>query len=347
MARMLTLGDTVGHYEIERELGRGGMGVVYLARDSRLDRRVALKVLSPEIGGDSVFRARFAREMKIAASAEHPNIVPVYEANADADPIFIVMRYVPGDDLRTVLDRDRSRGVGLEAASRLAVQLGSALDHAHAQGLVHRDVKPGNVLVAGTPDQPHYYLTDFGLAREAASVSGLTNTGQWMGTIDYVAPEQFNGGLISARTDIYAMGCLLFELTTGAVPYPGSVMQTLFAHATEPFPSVGAAAGRHTEHVDAVLARATAKDPADRFASAGDLARASADAAGGRHTAAPDRVVATGVALSGMRTRDERPTFVAPTEAGRVVRREPATPLEAPTLVNRAARRRWSTGDGP
>jgi tRNA A-37 threonylcarbamoyl transferase component Bud32 len=301
MPRTLAAGESIGHYVLEDELGRGGMGVVFLAHDTRLDRRVALKVLEPELSEDVTFRARFAREMKIAASAEHPNIVPVYEASLDTDPAFIAMRYIDGDDLRTVLDRHSGTGLDSTTAARLALQLGAALDDAHAHGLVHRDVKPGNVLIAGRPDEPHLYLSDFGLAREASSDSGLTNTGQWMGTIDYVAPEQLDGGLISARTDIYAMGCLLYELVTGSVPYAGTVARKLFAHTSEPFPSVGATGGAHAAAIDAVLSRASAKDPSSRFASAGDLARAFAAALRGERTERTDRTVATGVALAGMR----------------------------------------------
>jgi serine/threonine-protein kinase len=297
------VGDAFGRYRLDREIGRGGMGVVFLAQDMQLDRPVALKVISPDVGEDEQFRTRFAREMRIAAQLEHPNIVPVHEAGEIDGLLFIAMRYVNGEDLRSLLSRHRA--LELARAATLAVQLGAALDGAHARGLVHRDVKPANILIGGTPDGPHVYLSDFGLAREAASDSGLTNTGQWMGTIDYVAPEQLDGGVVSARTDIYAMGCVLFEMVTGGVPFTGTIARKLYAHTHEKLPSVGAAGGRFVGPLDDVLSRASAKNPDERYASAGDLGRAFAAATHGEGLL-QERSVATGVALSGMVTR-ERP----------------------------------------
>jgi serine/threonine-protein kinase len=294
------VGDAFGRYRLDREIGRGGMGVVFLAQDMQLDRPVALKVISPDVGEDEQFRMRFAREMRIAAQVEHPNIVPVHEAGEIDGLLFIAMRYVTGEDLRSLLSRYRT--LELPRAATLALQLGAALDAAHARGLVHRDVKPANILIGGTPDEPHVYLSDFGLAREAASDSGLTNTGQWMGTIDYVAPEQLDGGVVSARTDIYSMGCVLFEMVTGEVPFTGTIARKLYAHTHETLPSVGAAGGRFVGPLDDVLSRASAKNPEERYASAGDLGRAFAAATHGEGLL-QERSVATGVALSGMATR--------------------------------------------
>ena len=263
---------TIGRYRLDGELGRGGMGVVYAAYDVQHGRAVALKVISPEIVQDEEFAARFQREARIAVSLEHPHVVPVYETGEEDGALFIAMRRVDGPDLGKVV-RDAG-ALSLERVVRLTRQIGLALDAAHAEGLVHRDVKPGNVLLAGTDDEEHAYLTDFGLAREAASDSGLTNTGQWMGTADYVAPEQIEGGTVSARTDVYSLGCVVFELLTGDIPFTGLLVRKLFAHSQDPVPSIGHVAGPNSGRIDEVLARATEKVPADRFLSAGDLGRA-------------------------------------------------------------------------
>ncbi|MEA2217680.1 MAG: hypothetical protein QOJ35_306 [Solirubrobacteraceae bacterium] len=291
---------TIGRYRLDGELGRGGMGVVYAAFDVRQGRAVALKVISPEIARDEAFAARFQREARIAISLEHPNVVPVYETGQEGGALFIAMRRVDGEDLGKVV-----RGTGplpVDRVVRLARQIGSALDAAHARGLVHRDVKPGNVLLTGTGDEEHAYLTDFGLAREAASESGLTNTGQWMGTADYVAPEQIEGGTVSAVTDVYSLGCVLFELLTGDVPFTGLLMRKLFAHSQYALPTIGDVAGPNSGRIDEVLARATEKQPPLRYPSAGDLARALAAAAAGRPAPLNERSVATGAALTGLDT---------------------------------------------
>ena len=289
---------TIGRYRLDGELGRGGMGVVYAAYDVQHGRAVALKVISPEIVQDEEFAARFQREARIAVSLEHPHVVPVYETGEEDGALFIAMRRVDGPDLGKVV-RDIG-ALSVERVVRLTRQIGSALDAAHAKGLVHRDVKPGNVLLTGTDDEEHAYLTDFGLAREAASDSGLTNTGQWMGTADYVAPEQIEGGTVSARTDVYSLGCVVFELLTGDIPFTGLLVRKLFAHSQDPLPSIGHVAGPNSGRIDEVLARATEKVPADRFLSAGDLGRALAAAAAGRPAPGNERTVATGAALTGL-----------------------------------------------
>ena len=291
---------TVGRYRLDGEVGRGGMGVVYAAYDLQQGRPVALKVISPEIGRDVGFAARFRREARIAVSFEHPHVVPVYETGQDGDTLFIAMRRIDGEDLGEVV---RNEGP-LEVARvvRLARQIAMALDAAHARGIVHRDVKPANVLLAEMGDEEHAYLTDFGLAREAGSETGLTNTGQWMGTADYVAPEQIEGGTVSARTDVYSLGCVLFELLTGDVPFEGILIRKLLAHSRDALPSIGSVAGPRSARLDAVLARATQKDPERRFLSAGDLSRALAAAAAGAPAPASEQSVATGAALRGLRT---------------------------------------------
>ncbi len=262
----------IGRYLLQEEIGRGGMGVVYAALDETLGRRVALKLLRP--GGpddDAALGDRFAQEMQIAVALEHPNIVPVHETGTEDGVRYIAMRLVPGEDLGAVIRREGA--LPPVRVARLGRQIASALDAAHARGLVHRDVKPGNVLLTGEGDEEHAYLTDFGLTREADG--GLTQTGQWIGTVDYAAPEQIEAAPLSARTDVYALGCVFFHMLTGQLPFQGSFAAKATAHATAPLPPVGLP-GALGEQVDRVLAVATAKDPERRQASAGALARALA-----------------------------------------------------------------------
>jgi len=294
----LTPGDTFGRYRIDGHLGEGGMGTVYLAQDVPIGRPVALKVISAQLARDEEFRRRFVREARIAATLEHPHVVPVYEIGEQDGLLFIAMRRVPGRDLRSLVVE--LGALPPQRVAHLARQVGAALDAAHAAGLVHRDVKPANVLLTGEAEDEHAYLTDFGLSRDVSSDSGLTNTGQWMGTVDYVAPEQLRGEPIDARSDVYAMGCLLFECLTGRVPYVGVLAAKLHQHASAPPPSATAVRPDLPAEVDAVLARALAKDPNDRYKSAGDLGRALDAALLGRAMPIVDRTVATGAALAGI-----------------------------------------------
>jgi predicted Ser/Thr protein kinase len=265
-----------GAYDVQREVGRGGMGVVYLAIDRRLGRRVALKVIVPELAADPQFRQRFEREARVAATLEHPHVVPVYEAGEHDGSLFIAMRFIDGRDLATEV-RDHGR-LAPDRLGRIVLQVAGALDAAHRSGVVHRDVKPANVLLTGSDEDEQAYLTDFGLTREAAAESGLTLTGQWVGTVDYAAPEQILGEPTDARSDVYALGCLAFQSLTGAPPFQGAPAARLFAHMNEPPPSACAARPELDPEVDATLARALAKKPAERFQSAGDLGRAAAAA---------------------------------------------------------------------
>ncbi|CAN5477748.1 hypothetical protein BH20ACT18_BH20ACT18_09830 [soil metagenome] len=289
----LIVGDVVGGHELEELIGRGGMGVVYRARHVLLDRTVALKLLAPEFAHDVEFRTRFERESRVAAALDHPNVVPVHDAGEDDGRLFITMRYVDGTDLREMIS---SRGgLPAELAAEIVAQVGSALDAAHAHGLVHRDVKPANVLVADAR-APHVYLSDFGLTKRSASSSGLTGSGLMVGTLDYMSPEQF-AGEADARTDVYALGCVLFEALTGRVPFPREMApQTMWAHMSEPPPAVEGAVG---DAFDPVIARALAKKPADRFPSTGDLGRAALAAAQGRSDVVTERSVAVGDAAPG------------------------------------------------
>jgi streptogramin lyase len=270
-------GTTLGVYEIQARIGRGGMGEVYLARDMRLARPVALKVLPERFAEDERFRERLLRESRLAASLDHPNVVPVYDAGEADGRLFIAMRYVEGADLRALL---RSGGA-LEPARTVAIagQVAQALDAAHRRGLVHRDVKPSNVLLDQQGDRDHAYLADFGLTHSGRA-DGPSDA-QLTGTPDYVAPEQIRGDQIDGRADQYALGCLLFECLTGSLPFrQGSEVATIFAHLEEPAPSASERRDGLAAAVDAVLERAMAKEPAQRFDTCRELVDAAHDALG-------------------------------------------------------------------
>ena len=271
------------------------MGVVYLAEQVRLRRWVALKLIVPELAEDEEFRRRFERESQMAASLDHPNVVPVYEAGEADGALFISMRYVEGSDLRRLIRGGAMRRrIARPGWSRSS---GRRLDAAHARGLVHRDVKPANVLVTGAAGAEHVYLTDFGLTKHVSSQSGITHTGQWVGTLDYVAPEQISGGPLDARVDVYSLGCVLFESLTGQVPYPrDSDVAKMYAHLNEPPARVSQLAPLAGPAFDAVIDRALAKEPGQRYPSTGDLGRAAQAAAQGQRNTAPERSVAAGSA---------------------------------------------------
>jgi serine/threonine protein kinase len=293
----LSEGDEFAGYRVERRLGRGGMGVLYLAVEPGLERRVALKLIAPEAAADEVFARRFAEESRIAASIEHPNVVPIYAAGEEGGVPFIAMRYVSGSDLGRRLAR-AGRLEPAEAAALIA-QVGNGLDAIHAAGLVHRDVKPANVLLGGAGGEDHAYITDFGVARNVATESGLTQTGRFVGTLDYVAPEQISGGEVDARADVYALGCLLFKLLTGEVPFPkDGEAARLYAHLNDPPPAPSLYATQVPMALDDVVIRAMSKQPGDRYPSAGDLGRAAVAALSGSKPDLPERTVATGAAAT-------------------------------------------------
>src|SRR6266496_5858943 len=280
------IGMRVAGYRIESVIGRGGMGVVYLAEDLSLQRRVALKLLPPDLSQDAKFRDRFVRESRLAASLDHPNIVPIFEAREADGQLYIAMRYVQGMDLKSLIQRDGA--LGLERALWILTQVASALDAAHGAGLVHRDVKPGNILIA-TAQEPgsaeHVYLSDFGLTKRTASDSGVTATGQFVGTLDYAAPEQFEGGPLDARTDVYSLGCVFYECLTGEVPYRRENEAGLvYAHLLAPPPKVTEKRPELPPKLDSVIAKAMAKSPDERFLTAGQLARAARQAVPGAAT---------------------------------------------------------------
>ena len=249
--------------------------MVYRVTSVELDQPFALKVLAPEVAGDEAFRRRFMREIRIAASLRHPNIVPVHNADEHEGLLFLVMDYVPGTDLEYVIRQSRS--IEARRATSVLAQVASALDAAHDRGLVHRDVKPGNILIAPGEDGERAYVTDFGLAKRfhgAESTTALTKTGVAVGTVGYMSPEQITGRRTDGRADIYALGCVYFQMLTGAAPYGEyeSVMTTLFAHVNEEAPSLPERLAASYPGLDAVIARAMAKDPDDRYASASAFA---------------------------------------------------------------------------
>jgi serine/threonine protein kinase len=252
------------------------MGVVYRATDLSLDRPVALKVLTEELANDPEFRRRFVSESKLAASLDHPNVIPIHAAGEHDGILYIAMRLVPGDDLRTTL-RVHGR-LEPERAIPLIAQVASALDAAHAHGLVHRDVKPANVLV--TPED-HVYLTDFGLSKRVGGDTQATRTGMVLGTLDYIAPEQIRGQTIGPFTDVYSLGCMITHLLTGEVPFPVRTEEgKMWAHFSEPPPPPSARVADLGNAFDAIVARAMSKRPQDRYATAGDVGAAMLTASG-------------------------------------------------------------------
>lgn len=285
------VGTTLAGYRIERLLGRGGMSVVYLAEDLRLGRRVALKLIAPELTADDRFRERFLRESRIAASLDHSNVIPIYEAGEAEGSLYIAMRYVEGHSLKAVIARDRS--MSPRRALDIVGQAASALDLAHARGLVHRDVKPANILLADEDargGELHVYLSDFGLTKQASTDSGLTETGQFVGTAEYIAPEQIEHAEVGAWSDVYALTCVLFECLTGEPPFQrDSLMALLWAHVHDPPPAASERRRELPPAIDRVLARGMAKSPRDRFATCGTLV-AAARMAVSLATPAPSRL---------------------------------------------------------
>jgi hypothetical protein len=286
------IGSEFAGHRIDGVAGRGGMGVVYLATHLALNRRVALKLIAPELAADEGFRERFKQESMTAASIDHPNVIPIYHAGEEEEQLYITMRYVEGTDLRALITQQGKLEPG--QAAQIISQTAAALDAAHARGLVHRDVKPANVLIAGSGGDYHAYLTDFGLTKHTASQSGMTKTGMFVGTLDYIAPEQLQGGKLDARADVYALGCVLYQSLTGNVPYPRDTEPAkIWAHMSEPPPSLQAR-GDVPQQFEEIVQRAMAKDPNDRYLSAGDVGRATLAAAEMRGVTRAERSVATG-----------------------------------------------------
>jgi Protein kinase domain len=272
MAVVPRIGTEFAGYRIEGLIGRGGMSVVYRAENARLGNTVALKLLAEELADDESFRERFVRESRTAARLNHPNVVTIYDAGDEDGVLYIAMRHVEGD-LKQLLARDGA--LALARALGIVAQVASALDAAHARGLLHRDVKPANILLDPSSEPggvPHAYLADFGLTKHLESRSGITASGQFVGTIDYMSPEQIEGREVDGRTDIYSLGCVLFECLAGTTPFRRETeVAVLWAHMRDEPPPVTELRPELPGAVDLVIARAVAKDPANRYSSGREL----------------------------------------------------------------------------
>jgi serine/threonine protein kinase len=269
------VGTELAGHRIVGVVGRGGTSVVYLAEHIGLGRKVALKVLGPTLADDDAFRERFIRESRITAGLDHPNIVTVYDAGEADGVLYISMRYVEGTDLERLL-RTETRLDPARAVSVIS-QAATALDAAHAAGLVHRDVKPGNILLTGDArtSADHAYLSDFGVTKREATGAALTRTGQFVGTVDYVAPEQIRGGEVDGRADVYSLGCVLYRCLTGEVPFPRDTeVATIYAHLQDPAPVPSRRRHELSVGFDAPISRALSKTPGDRFDKCGGFAEA-------------------------------------------------------------------------
>ncbi|GGK88810.1 hypothetical protein Sme01_02040 [Sphaerisporangium melleum] len=273
------VGAQVGDYLVEAVVGQGGMATVYRARDQRLGRAVALKVLAPQLAADQRFRDRFVRESRLVAAVDHPNIIPIYEAGENGELLFIAMRYVEGADLRKLIQG--SGPLPVARAYRLFTQIASALDAAHQQGLVHRDVKPANILIADGSDRDpeHVYLTDFGLTKSTFSEAGLTSHGHFMGTPRYVAPEQIRGLTVDGRSDLYAFACVVYETLAGLPPFQRDTeLALLYAHVSHDPPPLTPYRPDLPHPVNQVMTRALAKSPGERYATCREFVTALRDA---------------------------------------------------------------------
>jgi pSer/pThr/pTyr-binding forkhead associated (FHA) protein/tRNA A-37 threonylcarbamoyl transferase component Bud32 len=328
----LPLGTVFAGCRVEEVIGHGDMGIVYRAEELALQRRVALKLIRPEHSEEARFRERFRRESKVAASIDHPNVIPILEAGEEDGVLFITMRLVEGTDLRALIASE-GRIDPLRAA-RIVSQVGAALDAAHARGLVHRDIKPPNVLL-GRAD--HVYLSDFGLAKRADEVGGLTRQGSIVARAEYVAPEQIVEDRADALSDVYALGCVLFEALTGETPYADSNDPAMLAHVSEPPPSPVEKRPDLPRQFDDVVHRAMAKEPSERYPSAGDLGQAALVAAGGLRRARGESLVATGEAAP-HEFAAPRPAPVAPDDEAAEA---PAPSAEPGRPRDRATTLRW------
>jgi hypothetical protein len=282
MTGLPLVGDEFAGYRTRAVLGRGGMSVVYQAENLRLSSVIALKVLAPELAADDVFRARFLEESRIAASLNHPNVIPIYDMGSYDGLLYIAMRYVSGTDMRQII---KKRGRILPATALFLVgQAARALDAAHRKGLVHRDVKPGNLLIergSDEADPDHVYLADFGITKHAMSRSGLTSTGQFLGTIDYVAPEQIRGMSVLGQADQYSLGCVLYECLTGRVPFEKDLdAAIIWAHVEETPTRPTVLRPELPPEIDEVFARVLAKRPDERYGSCREFVQAARVALG-------------------------------------------------------------------
>ncbi len=332
----ISIGSVLGGYRIEGLAGEGGMGRVYRATQMGLSRQVALKVIMPELATQPDFRERFSRESRLTASIEHPNVIPVYEAGESDGQLFIVMRWVEGTDMRSVIVREGM--LDPERVVAIVEQVAAALDAAHGGGLVHRDVKPANVMLTRSHGVEHVYLMDFGLTKQAGAGTALTKTGAFVGTPDYMPPEQIKGERADARTDVYALGCLLFNALTGRPPYDRDTeVAKMYAHLHDPPPSLLEARPGTPAGLDAVVSRALAKEPEGRYPSAGDLGRAARAALTGADPSQPERSLATGLAAPGATELSPPPVAPQPSPATPATEATPAAPPPEATPAAPAA----------
>jgi len=258
---VLAPGSTFAGYEVESVVGAGGIGILYRARQVRLDRPVALKLVEPDVARDPVIRERLRREARMVAALDHPNVVPLYAAGEQDGAVYIVTRWIEGTELGALIHSHGPLEPG--RAARTAAQIAAALEVAHEKGLVHRDVKPSNVILTS---EDHAYLTDFGLAKRAGTAAGLTGVDQMLGTVDYVAPEQIEGSEPDARGDVYSLGCVLFEMLAGEPPFAGQAggMAKMWAQVNAEAPSVRERRSDVSPALEDVVRRAMAKAPEDR-----------------------------------------------------------------------------------
>jgi len=318
----LEIGARVMGYRIDAFLGRGGQGTVYAAEHVLLGRKVALKVLLPDLASDEEFRRRFTQEARLAASLDHPNILDVYDFGDLEGMLFLAVKFVNGEDLGTLIRREG--GLSPDRAVRLLSGVADGLDTAHASGLVHRDVKPGNILIEERPggrEREHPYLSDFGLTKSVTTtqeVTGsgpLTRTGYFVGTPEYAAPEQIESKDLDGRTDQYALGCVLYQCLTGRLPFPrDSLGSALVAHMMEPPPRVTDSRSDLSPGIDLVVAKAMSKSKADRFSTCAEMMGSAAQALRGvpGHAIAPPPMPTGPPALSPMPQVPPPPQPVTP-----------------------------------
>jgi serine/threonine protein kinase len=325
----IPIGTEFAGYRILGVLGRGGMSVVYAAEHIRLGRMVALKLLTPALAADESFRERFMRESRLAATLDHPNIIPIYDAGEAEGFLYIAMRHVEGPDLGEVLKENGQLPIGQTLF--YIEQVAGGLDQAHEQGLVHRDVKPANILIAKPSDR--VYLTDFGVVR-ATSSGGLTKTGYFLGTFEYAAPEQIEGKEVDGRTDLYALGCVVYEALSGEPPFLADTeASVIHAHLVEPPPRLTTKRPDLPLPINDVIATAMAKSKEDRFSSAGELVRALRTVALG--TAVSQH--GSGVPAGGTTPQTVHAAFEGPSPAPWVGQTGGAPPTEAPPSGTPAA----------
>ena len=321
---LLQPGTTIGGYRVDAVIGHGGMGVVYEATQMSLKRTIALKLLAPHLSEDPRFRARFRREGELQARLDHPHIVTVHEAGESEHGLFLAMRLVRGPRLKDLI---LARELNAERTVRLLAPIADALDAAHEEGLIHRDVKPQNILVGA---RDHAFLADFGLTKLPGEKS-LTGTGQFVGTLDYVAPEQIVGEQATPRTDVYAFGAVLCECLTGGVPFlRENEAAVLYAHLSDDPPRLSEREPKLPPEIDDVVAKALAKEPGDRYASAGELMEDAEEALGGvrlRAIRQPKPVITGAQRESSVRTEILKPE-------------EPTTPISALQDTDPSRRRR-------